>query len=112
MAVLNIRRLPGEKIPDGAVYIGRGGPWGNPYIIGIHGGRYEVIRKYAELLWAKVRGDAGLEEELARLHGRDLVCFCKPLPCHGDVLVEAAKWAAERRLQRRSLDDEIDDLLG
>ena len=32
-----------KDAPDGAVYIGRGTPWGNPYIVGVHGARGECV---------------------------------------------------------------------
>jgi hypothetical protein len=28
---------------------------------------------------------------LPELHSRDLVCWCAPLPCHGDVLLELSR---------------------
>jgi hypothetical protein len=37
-------------IPDGAVYVGRPSKWGNPYLIGEHGDRDEVIRRFEEHL--------------------------------------------------------------
>lgn len=36
MAVLNKHK---HGIPQGAVYIGRGSKWGNPFVIGMHGSR-------------------------------------------------------------------------
>jgi Domain of unknown function (DUF4326) len=32
---------------------------------------------------------------LPELRGKTLVCWCAPLPCHGDVLVELANLMAE-----------------
>ena len=78
MAVLN-KRMVG--IPSGAVYIGRGSKWGNPFIIGKDGNREEVIEKY--IAYAKGKFS---REELRTLKGKDLVCYCAPLGCHGDVL--------------------------
>lgn len=72
--------------PD-AVYIGRGSPWGNPFVIGTHGDREEVIGMFRERLLSDAGMIARVRTELA---GRDLVCFCKPAPCHGDVLLEVA----------------------
>ena len=72
--------------PDGAVYIGRGSAWGNPYVIGKDGDREEVIRKYRE--WALEYRRNGPAYWLMPLVGKDLVCFCAPLACHGDVLLE------------------------
>jgi hypothetical protein len=69
-----------------SVYIGRGSPWGNPYKIGVTGyTRSEVIYEFR--LYAEKR----LEQEpawLMPLVGKDLVCYCAPLACHGDVLLE------------------------
>lgn len=78
MVVLN-KRVVG--IPRGAVYIGRGSKWGNPFIIGKDGNREEVIAKY--IAYAKGKFS---REELRVLKGKDLVCYCAPLECHGDVL--------------------------
>jgi hypothetical protein len=66
------------------VYIGRGSKWRNPFRIGVHGNREEVIRKYKDYLLSKPELMGSLEE----LRGKVLGCFCKPKPCHGDVLVE------------------------
>ena len=41
--VLNKKR---DGMPAGAVYIGRTGKWGNPFVIGRGGTRAEVIAKY------------------------------------------------------------------
>lgn len=74
------------ECPADAVYIGRPGYWGNPWVVGVHGSRQEVIERYRQMLLADPKMMARLKE----LRGKDLVCFCKPLPCHGDVLFELA----------------------
>ena len=66
------------------VYIGRGSKWGNRFVIGRDGNREEVIKKYREWI---LRNDY-LLNCLGELKGKVLGCYCKPLPCHGDVLVE------------------------
>lgn len=71
-------------VPEGAVYVGRPSKWGNPYVIGRNGDRAEVIKLFRRYL--TTRTDLDLEE----LRGRDLVCWCAPLPCHADVLLEMA----------------------
>ena len=76
--VVNIRRQKYD------VYIGRGSKWGNPFVIGQDGNRDEVIAKYEEYIKAKPE----LLKCLGELKGRTLGCYCKPLPCHGDVLVK------------------------
>lgn len=69
------------------VYIGRGGKWGNPFIIGVDGDRAEVIRKHAE--W--IMKQPTLLADIGELKGKRLGCFCKPLACHGDMLVQLAE---------------------
>ena len=71
------------------VYIGRPGkghpgPWGNPFEIGRDGTRAEVIRKYRS--W--IVNQKGLMAMLPELRGKVLGCYCAPLACHGDVLLE------------------------
>ncbi len=50
----NKKRYCGE-----GVYIGRPSPLGNPYKIGEHGTRHEVLAKYRAWLWRQInlRGD-------------------------------------------------------
>lgn len=93
MAVLN-KYVHG--VPDGSVYIGRGSKWGNPFKIGVSGTREEVIEKYRKLLYAKIENGKVPLKDLAALHGKDLVCYCAPKPCHGDVLEKAAAWAKQQ----------------
>ena len=73
------------------VYIGRPGKWGNPYshksgtkaqfrVATLE----EAIAKYREYLL----GNEALLAALPELEGKTLGCWCKPGPCHGDVLVE------------------------
>jgi hypothetical protein len=73
------------------VYIGRPSKWGNPFS---HkegtlakfkvASREEAIEKYRE--WIKTQPH--LMKSLPELKGKTLGCWCKPYPCHGDVLVE------------------------
>jgi hypothetical protein len=78
--VLNKRHLRGP-ISD-AVYIGRPSLWGNPFAIGRDGTRDEVITKFE----AWIVGKPALMARLPELKGKRLICWCAPLPCHGDVL--------------------------
>ena len=66
------------------VRISRPGLWGNPFIIGKDGNREEVIQKYKEWIVTQPQ----LMDLLPTLEGKRLGCFCAPLACHGDVLVE------------------------
>ncbi len=73
-------------IPPGAIYVGRGSKWGNPFRIGEAGDRTRVISKYE--VWLRQQPD--LMAQLDELRGRDLVCFCAPASCHGDLLLRLA----------------------
>mgnify|MGYP001612768353 FL=1 len=66
------------------VYIGRGGPWGNPFILGKDGSREEVLWKYER--WIGTQPD--LLARLPALKGKVLGCWCAPKPWHGDVLLK------------------------
>ena len=73
------------------VYIGRPTKWGNPFS---HkdgtlakfkvNTRKEAIDAYRlMMLESKDKLD-----ELEELRGKTLGCWCHPLPCHGDIIVE------------------------
>ena len=68
------------------VYIGRPSKWGNPFVIGKHGTRDEVIQKYREWLMSQLE----LLAEVKTLKGKVLGCYCAPAACHGDFLAELA----------------------
>lgn len=70
------------------VYIGRGTVWGNPFEVGKHGTREEVIEMYR--VWFSGQWD--LIDRLDELRGKVLGCSCKPKACHGDILVELADY--------------------
>lgn len=68
------------------VYIGRPTHWANPFQIGLHGSRMDVLRRYCK---AVVR-HPGLLRMIWGLRGKVLGCRCHPLPCHGEILAELA----------------------
>ena len=83
--VLNARKV-GKRSSAMQVYIGRPSKWGNPFVIGRDGSRADVIAKYRAWIVAQ----PALMNALDELRGRDLICWCAPLACHGDVLIELA----------------------
>lgn len=87
-------------MPEGAVYVGRGSPWGNPFVVGRDGPAAECVRLYGMLLGGMicVSAKAGVAEQRAvldrarshldELRGRNLACWCAlGTPCHADVLL-------------------------
>lgn len=69
------------------VYIGRGSLFGNPFRVVIDGTREEVIALYRTWFMQRL-AQPKFEQAVERLRGKRLGCFCKPLACHGDVIVE------------------------
>lgn len=70
------------------VYIGRPSIWGNPFVIRKDGNRKEVIFKYRKWLKDQLKTGNIKIEELKNLKNKKLGCWCKPKPCHGDVILD------------------------
>ena len=68
------------------VYIGRPGPWGNPFRLEREADREMILEKYREWIVRQPH----LLARLGELRGRILGCWCAPRLCHGDVLAELA----------------------
>ena len=74
------------------VYIGRAGHgmsgyFGNP--VKVEGGkRGSTLKLYRKYLEHRLMTDDEFCERVKELKGKTLVCFCKPKPCHGDILIE------------------------
>lgn len=80
--VVNLRR---EKYD---VYIGRPGPWGNPFHIGRHGTRDQAVEQFEFEFRQRLAANPELRSQLMELKGKRLGCYCAPRRCHGDVLVK------------------------
>lgn len=74
-----------------AVDISRRSALGNPFVIGKDGDRAAVIAKHE----AWLRGQHHILRALPALRGQDLVCFCAPFACHGDLLLRLANGSRE-----------------
>jgi hypothetical protein len=93
MNIVNIkdRRYGNAEVIEGStVYVGRPSKWGNPYVIGRDGDRDEVIDKFRVWAWSLNNSEwrASVRRELK---GKTLECYCHPLPCHAQVLIEIAE---------------------
>lgn len=77
------------------IYIGRPSKWGNPFVIGQHGTRDEVISMYKEWILTQLQ----LLNDLHELEGKILGCWCNypKTDCHGIVLIELLN---ERKLHK------------
>lgn len=74
--------------PEGSAYIGRPTIYGNPFHIGRDGDRTAVINLYRQYFMNRMRNDEVFRLAVHGLKGRVLVCHCKPMDCHGDVIAE------------------------
>lgn len=84
MKVVNIRK--GEKY---TVYCGRPSILGNPFIVGKDGTRDEVIAKFRE----HALNNSAVKYAIAKLKETDILgCYCKPLPCHCDEIINIYKY--------------------
>lgn len=102
--LVNARQLAGRVASD-AIYIGRGSPFGNPWS---HVGdskffvlrtntRQLAIEMYRHWLFDELQPalcpdpriwPKPTHEQLMALAGRVLKCYCVPLPCHGEVILD------------------------
>lgn len=113
------KRVKGWRKPDGAVYVGRGSLWGNPFVVGVDGDVEKCIALYRRWLSGEISDEdtefrhelkaRGMPfsqvwlgkylvwtERLDKLRGKDLMCWCKEgEPCHADVLIELANQEAK-----------------
>lgn len=80
--IWNLRDKHRVAIPRGAVYCGRGTPYGNPYIGGQHGSRDTVIAKFER--------DVLPDLDVSALAGKHLLCWCVPLRCHCESIFRKA----------------------
>ena len=94
------KRTKGWRMPEDAVYVGRGTQWGNPFRLGtpnaddcMVGYRADIVAKYRYEIVQMNGGFVGFNSAWVQRHlrGKDLACWC-PLdqPCHADVLLELA----------------------
>ena len=111
------RRTRGWRMPESAVYVGRGSKWGNPFrpwlrpdgewaVLDDNGVEYPMlldgreaaiahaVELYRDIDIAQLESPS-VAEIRDGLAGRDLACWC-PLdqPCHADVLLRVANGGA------------------
>jgi len=47
----------------------------------------ESIVRFGAWFRQRLANDLNLRQKLLELEGHELVCYCKPAPCHGDILI-------------------------
>lgn len=108
-------RKAGWRMPEGAVYVGRGTPWGNPARLKPHGAGWVLEYPSGHRLLCPTERDARLravavftawltdpaqadllQRARAELAGKPLACWCGlDQPCHADVLLEIVNMPQE-----------------
>jgi hypothetical protein len=92
--VVNIKH--GEKYD---VYCGRPGKgesgyFGNPHVVGfcqicnVEHRRGEAIEAFKPYFYDRIKNDSNFLSKVLALKDKTLGCFCKPLACHCDIIVD------------------------
>lgn len=68
--------------------IDRMSKFGNPFHVGKDGTRAEVIDKYRKYFYKRIKNDIIFRWAVEDLRGLVLACWCSPLPCHGNVIID------------------------
>lgn len=92
--VVNIRKETCD------VYIGRAGHgkdsyFGNPFRMEAAMTRGGTLDRYREYFYHRLSTDKKFRRRVNELQGRTLGCFCKPNPCHGNIIKEYLDLMAE-----------------
>jgi hypothetical protein len=100
-AVVHLRRAPYD------VRIDRLSAWGNPFVLGRDGDRFEVIAKFLDwVTTSDATSAAWIREHVHELHGKTLGCWCAP---PGGVTVEDLPWVCHGQVLLSLADDLIGD---
>lgn len=96
IVVEHLHKLKYEKKYCIDIFIGRPSILGNPFPISKDCNRIESLAKYRVYLKNQIVNRTAVYKELRRIQILEeknpdklirLLCFCKPLPCHGDILL-------------------------
>ena len=92
--VVNIRKETCD------VYIGRAGHgkdgyFGNPFRLEVTMARGSTLDRYRKYFYHRLGTDDEFRKRIGKLQGKTLGCFCKPNPCHGDIIKEYLDRLAE-----------------
>lgn len=115
MAIIVYNKNVETHVGDNNYPIYRGSILGNPYTdikdrktkaLYVVANRDEAIARYADYFDRKYKGDVAFKAIVDEIYekyknGEDvyLECYCKPLPCHGDIIAE--------KLQKRLVKEKI-----
>jgi hypothetical protein len=81
----------GVVFVDKVRYPKESSPFANPYKVGKHGTREEVVEKYKIYILEKIDSDPEFKKLVETLRGKTLGCWCSPELCHGNILLDILK---------------------
>lgn len=85
--VVNIR-YEAYDIYIGCAGHGKDGYFGNPFRLTPGANRGSTLERYRNYFYTRLHTDAEFRKRIHALKGKRLGCFCKPFPCHGDIIKE------------------------
>jgi hypothetical protein len=91
-----IGRQRGQKMWSGGYYLPRS-PWHNPFKVPKGATLEEILAACAKYERYLVEKRPDLMAQLPDVQGKVLACWCKPGPCHGDVIARLAEELARTR---------------
>lgn len=94
--VRNIKHHPAVPL-DECVYIGRpnnylgylpdnDGYFGNPFRLKPGESRGATLKRFMKYFYERLATDPVFKQRVHALRGKILMCWCKPEPCHGDII--------------------------
>jgi hypothetical protein len=87
---------------EGVQMIDRDTRFGNPFRLKEDGGDYtreESVARYETWFKNKIQSDDDFRAAVEELRGETLGCWCKPKPCHGDVILTYLRGNLEVELE-------------
>lgn len=84
--LVNLRTYGLDK--SNLVYIDRRSMFGNPFPLISDYSREKAILQYRIWFYRQLELRPDFVKAVRALKGKTLACWCVPLPCHGDVIIE------------------------
>jgi len=109
---IQLSRKKGWRMPANTVKVDRSTPWGNPFVVGVHGDRTRCIELFRALcggnLCISVDPDCVIKQQtfmrrfelygVKHLRGKNLACWCHVgSPCHADILIQLLNTRVDRQ---------------
>lgn len=84
ITVVNKRHGP----HSGAIYAGRPGILGNPFVVGVHGARGECVKLFREWYTSNPAAESMRAFAASLPDDAVLECWCVPAECHAQVIAD------------------------